>query len=120
MEGGKDGRCRQACFLCLGGVDVDFILREGWVEGGVGHLDFGLLVELCQEALNHREELVDVAAGLILHLKLETVGCGVTGNHRRGEGNHTSVLHNLAGYAVDHSQHGIDAFGFLVAFAPVF
>ena len=81
----EDGLGRYAGLFGLGHVDVHLILREGGVEGGIGHLDFGLPVELCQEVLDNREECVDVASGTVLHLDFEAVGGAVARNHGRCE-----------------------------------
>ena len=87
-----------------GGIDVDHVLRERRIEGGVCHLYLGAGVELhspdppgilrrhvCVELQPFRQnlprddaggsrkprKLVDVAAGAVLHLDFETVGGGV-------------------------------------------
>ena len=91
-------------------------MGEGGVEGGVSHGNFGLLVELAQELLYYGEEVVDVAAGFVLHLDFETVGDGVTGDHRRRE-HHDAAILDRGGLDGEASDEVVDT---LLAFRPVF
>ncbi len=76
----------------LGLVDVDHVLRVRGVEGRVGHLHLGMLHELGAELLLDLEQLVDVAARLVLQLDSETARCAVTCHHGRCEDHDCTIL----------------------------
>ena len=77
-------------------INVDDVLREVGVEGGLRRFYFGALLQIGQESLGHVKELVEVAAGAVLQVEGETVGGTVTGNHRRLEEEHLRILEHIA------------------------
>ena len=97
---------RDAGLLGFRHVYVDHILRIVRVVRGHGLLDLRAFVQLCQEALGHFKELVQVAASLVLHGHGHTVLYGETWNHRRTEGQDLCVL-DACRLLVDHTQHGV-------------
>lgn len=71
--------------LTLGRIDIDHVLRERRVERRACSRDLGTLVQLRKELLGDAEKFIQVTAGLVLQVQLETVGSAVSRNHRRGK-----------------------------------
>ena len=119
LQRGKDCFGRNAGALTLCCVDVDKILREVRAEVRLRRLNLGALFKVCEEGLCHVKELVEVAAGTVLQVERETVGCAVTRHHRRLEEEHLRVLKHFAGAEVEVGKHNGRAFRHAALF-PLF
>ena len=105
MQRSQDVVRRKPSLLTCGCIYVNHVLRERRIERGLCRRNLGAFLQLCDEVLNHLIELIEVATGLILHVKFKTIRHAITGNHRRCEDEDLRILDQIARLQIEHTRN---------------
>ena len=110
---------RYARLLAFRRVNVHPIL--GIVSGKrrIDLSDFGTAGQCLYESVRLLLECSDIATGLVLQVKFETVAHAVAGNHRRRHGKHRGIG-NISGGGINLAYHVVHRLSFVLALVPIF